>query len=371
MAAVTGADMDTGIDLQDIKGEIHAMNHKTLSIAALVGSAILALTPAFPAQAAGRRPSDILAYTPEAGQVTNVIDGQTIQVALSGGSTVTVRYIGITAPTGSECMAWQATNDNAALMLGKTVRMEKDALEASPDGSVLYRYVYLLNATMANEEMIKNGDAKATIVAPNLKHQGTLNDLEAQARASGVGVWGACGATSTVAKAPGTCVTITAEALYTRVDKVPEVGLLHDGDCVTIYKAANQDGPAWQGQYIYHPAGTVVGLAPMYFRWKDGMVSIHIDSAGLITADVVRYTKTRVFTFGSFSFSRDFPVAEYPTTQSVLPDPGRPEMLQTQNPRAWLMQDLGNGKYKALTDVFVYQSGDYPVVYYGGYGGLH
>ncbi len=147
------------------------MNHKTLSIAALVGSAILALTPAFPAQAAGRRPSDILAYTPEAGQVTNVIDGQTIQVALSGGSTVTVRYIGITAPTGSECMAWQATNDNAALMLGKTVRMEKDALEASPDGSVLYRYVYLLNATMANEEMIKNGDAKATIVAPNLKHQ--------------------------------------------------------------------------------------------------------------------------------------------------------------------------------------------------------
>jgi endonuclease YncB( thermonuclease family) len=347
------------------------MNQKTLSIAALIGSAILALAPAFPVQAAGRRPSDILAYTPEAGQVTNVIDGQTIQVALSGGPTVTVQYVGITAPTGSDCGAWQAKNDNTALMLGNTVRMEKDALATSPDGSVLYRYVYLLNATMANEEMIKNGDAMATTATPNIKHQGTLNDLEAQTRTSGAGGWSTCGWKSTVAKAAGTCVTITAEALYTRVDKVPEVGLLHDGDCVTIYKAENQDGPAWSGQYIYHPAGTVIGLAPMYFRWKDGMVSIHVDSDGAVTADVVRHTKAKYFAFGTRTIIRDAPSAEYPESQYVVPDPGMSQMLQIQNPRAWLMQDLGNGIYKALTDVFVYKSGDYNVVYYGGYGGLH
>ncbi len=347
------------------------MNHKLFSIAALLGSAILTITPALPVQAEGRRPSDILAYTPEAGQVTKVIDGQTIQVALSTGSTVTVRYIGLTTPTGNSCGAWQATADNAALVSGKTVRMEKDTLTASADGSVLYRYVYLLNATMINEELIKKGDAMATVASPNLKHQGTLNDLEARARASYVGIWGGCGAKSTVAETPGTCVTITAEALYNRVDKVPEVGLLHDGDCVTIYKAENLDGPAWQGNYIYHPAGTVVGMAPMYFRWKDGMVSIHVDSNGLVTADVVRHTKTKTTSFGPFTFRREVGVAEYPTTQSVLTDPGRQDMLQIQNPRTWLMQSLGNGKYQVLTDIFVYQSGDYPVMYYGEFGGLH
>jgi len=228
-----------------------------------------------------------------------------------------------------------------------------------------------LNAVMTNEELIKNGDAKATVASPNLKHQGALNDLEAVARSSGVGGWSACGMKSTVVQAPGTCLTITAEALYTRVDKVPEVGLLHDGDCVTISKAANQDGPAWSGQYIYHPAGTVVGLVPMYFRWKDGMVSIHVDSNGAVSADVVRHTKEKILQFGTRIFIRNIGVAEYPEIQPVTPDPGQPEMLQIQNPRSWLMQSVGNGLYKVLTDVFVYQSGDYPVVFYGGFGGLH
>lgn len=346
-------------------------NRKLISIAALIGCVVLAIAPALQVQAAGRRPSDILAYTPEVGQVTNVIDGQTIQVVLSNGPTVTVRYIGISAPTGNDCLAGQATNENAALVLGKTVRLEKDAVESSSDGSVLYRYVYLLNATMANEEMVRNGNAKAAIADGNLKHQGDLNDLEAQARANGVGGWGYCGFKSSVAVAPGSCVTITAEALYTRVDKAPEVNLLHDGDCVTIFKAANSDGPEWSGRYIYHPAGTVIGLAPMYFRWKDGMIDVYDVTDGVAMAHVVRHTETKTLHFGPFTRTREVGVAEYPTSQALVSDPGQPEMLQISNPRTWLLHDLGNGKYEALTDVFVYQSGDFNVVFYGINGGLH
>ena len=51
-----------------------------------------------------------------------------------------------------------------------------------------------------------------------------------------------------LAKAPGACVTITVEALAAHVDKVPEVGMLHDGDCVTIFKAATAQAERVAGE---------------------------------------------------------------------------------------------------------------------------
>ena len=345
------------------------MKQKTLSVAALIGCAILAFAPAVPVQAAGRRPSDILDYTPEVGQVTKVIDGQTIQVSLENGPLVTVRYIGISAPTGSACMAGAAASANAVLVLGQTVRMESDALNAAPDGT-LWRYVYLLNAKMAGEELIKGGYARANIAQPNIKHQGDLNDLEAQARASGAGGWGACGWKSTVVMAPGSCTIIPLEDLAANVTTVPEVGMLHDGDCVIIDKAANPNGPEWSGKFIYHPAGSVINLSSMYLRWKDGMVNVNVDSNGIASAHVVRHTATVEKHFGPRTFRVNVNVPSYVEIQQMVHDPGQPEMLQIQNPRTWLLKDLGNGKVVPLVDAFTYVSGDFRDVYYGPGGYL-
>ena len=153
------------------------MKQKLTSIAALAGCALIALTAVQPAQAAGRRPSDIVFTATEVGTVTNVIDGQTIQVSLDGGGTETVRYIGISAPAIGACMGIQARNANAALMMGQRVRMESDVVDAAPDNSYVWRYVYQLNATMGGEEMIKGGYAQSVSVPPNIKHQGDLNNL--------------------------------------------------------------------------------------------------------------------------------------------------------------------------------------------------
>jgi micrococcal nuclease len=346
------------------------MKQTTLTLAAILGCALLALSAARPALAEGRRPADILDYTPEVGQVTQVIDGQTIQVSLEGGPTETVRYIGIDAPALNQCMGAQARNANAALMMGKRVRMESDVLNASADGSFVWRYVYRVDATMGNEEMLKGGYAQASIAPPNIKRQGSLNNLEAAARAAGAGAWSACGWKSTVVKAPGACVTITADALNTRVDHLPEIDMLHEGDCVTIFKAANLDGPEWSGQYTYHPAGTILPLTDMFLRWKDGVVAVMKDQKGQEVAHVVKHTVTRYFGNKYFQIGIDFPAPDSVQIQALIPDPGLPQMIEIQNPRTWLLQDMGNGQYKTLIDTFVYKSGDMKVIWFGDNGGL-
>jgi endonuclease YncB( thermonuclease family) len=344
------------------------MKRPLISAVALLGCAMLAFSSWLPAQAAGRRPSDLLDLAPQVAQVTQVIDGATIQVSMNG-ALYTVRYIGVDAPALNQCNGMQARNANAALVGGQTVRMEADAVDATADGTLL-RYVYVLRGNMANEQMILNGYARAAIGTPNIKHQGDLNDMEQQARTRRSGGWSTCGWKSTVAKAPGACPTITAEALAARVDKVPEVGMLRAGDCVTILKAANPDGPEWSGQYTYYPAGTVLPLSKMYLRWKDGIVGLDVNSDGVPFAHVVLHTQTKYLRFGPFTFTREVPGPDRTTIQPVEQDPGRPEMLQIAMPRTWLLRDVGNGKYEVLIDAFVYKSGAMNDIAYGGNGYL-
>jgi endonuclease YncB( thermonuclease family) len=343
------------------------MKQKTYSLAALVGCALIALSAVQPVLADGRRPSDIVFIAPEQGTVTQVIDGQTIQVDVEGVGSETVRYIGINAPAVGSCMGAQARNANSALMLGQPVRMQSDVVTDAPDYSYAWRYVYLLNGAMANEEMVRGGYAQAVSSPPNILNQGGLNNIEAAAVVARAGGWYFCGWKSSVARPAGTCLTITAEALNTRTDYVPEIGMLHDGDCVTIYKAANQDGPAWQGQYIYHPAGTVMSFTAMYLRWKDGVVAIMRDTDGSEIAHVVKHT---VYVWIGNGY-REVKGPDNVQNQHLIPDPGMPQMIEIPNPRTWLLQDMGNGQYKVLIDSFVYQSGDMHDMTLGGNGGLN
>ncbi len=123
---------------------------------------------------------------PDTARVIRVIDGDTITI--EGGHRV--RYIGIDTPEtyprqeayGIE--AWQA---NRQLVEGKKVRLERDVSETDRYGRLL-RYVYI-DSVFVNAELVRAGLARAKAYPPDTKYQGYLEELEAEAREAGRGIW--------------------------------------------------------------------------------------------------------------------------------------------------------------------------------------
>jgi micrococcal nuclease len=118
--------------------------------------------------------------------VIEVIDGDTI--AIAGGDRV--RYIGIDTPEihpqveafGLE--AWQA---NRELVEGKTIRLERDVSETDKYGRLL-RYIWV-DGTMVNAELVRRGLAQAKAYPPDTRYQIYLEQVEAEARQAGRGMW--------------------------------------------------------------------------------------------------------------------------------------------------------------------------------------
>lgn len=119
-------------------------------------------------------------------RVIEVIDGDTITIA--GGDRV--RYIGIDTPEihpqveafGLE--AWQA---NRELVEGKTIRLERDVSETDKYGRRL-RYIRV-DGTMVNAELVRRGLAQAKAYPPDTRYQTYLEQVEAEARQAGRGMW--------------------------------------------------------------------------------------------------------------------------------------------------------------------------------------
>ncbi len=328
----------------------------------MVCCALLTASLAQPAQGQGRRPSDVALLGGQDAYVTRVIDGDTIEVTING-APFTVQYAGIDAPELGECYGAQAARANASLVLNQWVTLERDINDRDPTGQHLLRYVYLWRGTMANEEMAQGGYARAQINAPDIKHQGDLNRLEAGARAARRGGWRACGWQSTVVKLPGICTMVAAERLMTRMQPLPELQMLNDGDCVQISKAENPEGPAWSGQFVYHPAGSRVRLTQMYVRWKDGFVLIQNNAEGELVAQIVYDSylppNARLRPGQQRPIDSDpYPGATRVATKPLERDPNNPQMVRLPNIRTWILRDLGDGSYEAMVDVFEYVSGD-------------
>jgi len=123
---------------------------------------------------------------PETARVIEVIDGDTITIA--GG--YRVRYIGIDTPEvhpdveefGIE--AWQA---NRKLVEGKEVRLERDVSNTDKYGRLL-RYVWIDNI-LVEAELVRQGLARAKAYPPDTKYQDYLEQMEAEARDAGRGMW--------------------------------------------------------------------------------------------------------------------------------------------------------------------------------------
>jgi micrococcal nuclease len=126
------------------------------------------------------------------GAVVWVVDGDTIHVRL-GDRLEKVRYIGVRAPEfqhrtkGDEPGGREATEANRRLVAGQTVRLELDREERDAYGRLL-AYVYV-GDVMVNAELIGHGYARASSIAPNLRHRALFLQRQRVARLRHLGLW--------------------------------------------------------------------------------------------------------------------------------------------------------------------------------------
>lgn len=136
--------------------------------------------------------------------VSNVVDGDTIDVQI-GGQTYRVRYIGMDTPEmPDECYAQEATNRNKELVLNQYVALVKDVSETDRYGRLL-RYVWV-GETFVNAQLVREGYALVSTYPPDVAYSDYFLQLQQEARNEGRGLWTACfGLTPTPTDEPGPC----------------------------------------------------------------------------------------------------------------------------------------------------------------------
>ena len=143
-----------------------------------------------------------VAGPPGSARVIEVVDGDTLRVQVDG-TIETVRMLGIDTPETHhptkpvECCGAAASARLAELApAGALVRLERD-VEARDHYGRLLAYLYVTgpdgSEILANTSLVADGFAVALAIDPNRAHRGEIAASEQQARASGEGLWGACG----------------------------------------------------------------------------------------------------------------------------------------------------------------------------------
>jgi endonuclease YncB( thermonuclease family) len=122
-------------------------------------------------------------------QVVEIVDGDTIRVVIDGVE-YPVRYIGIDAPEVqyNEWFGVEARDANAVLVTGKEVILEKDVSDTDQYGRLL-RYVYLVNGTFVNAELVRLGVAESKAYPPDTKYFDELEAIELEAKSENLGIW--------------------------------------------------------------------------------------------------------------------------------------------------------------------------------------
>ena len=149
----------------------------------------------------------------ETADVTNIVDGDTIDVQMNGQS-FRVRYIGMDTPERGELFYNEAREANRQLVEGQTVTMVKDVSETDRYGRLL-RYIYLKDGTFVNAELVRQGYAQVATFPPDVRFQETYLELEREARQAGRGLWGEAAVPLPTAPLPEIVEGETAECFCT------------------------------------------------------------------------------------------------------------------------------------------------------------
>ncbi|MBV7334622.1 thermonuclease family protein [Chloroflexi bacterium TSY] len=120
-------------------------------------------------------------------QVTNIVDGDTIDVVING-TTYRVRYILIDTPERGDNYFNEATEANRQLVGGKIVYLQKDVSETDRFGRLL-RYIYLDDGTFVNAEMVRRGLAVLSTYPPDVSKEAEIRAAQQQAVAAEVRIW--------------------------------------------------------------------------------------------------------------------------------------------------------------------------------------
>lgn len=139
-------------------------------------------------------PPDTLPPGWSAGEVADVVDGDTFHVRLDDGPEETVRLIGTNSPEGGECYAAEATAGLRDLILGGPVHLEPDTSDRDQFGRLL-RYVWTPDGVFVNASTVAQGLAIARDYPPDTARSAELHAAQERAQASGAGLWApdACG----------------------------------------------------------------------------------------------------------------------------------------------------------------------------------
>ena len=126
-------------------------------------------------------------------KVAAVVNGDTIDVTI-GTTRRRVRYLGISAPTGTQCYAANATTLNRQLVTGQTVTLEQSTTNTDSAGNLL-RLVYLSNNKLINEELLSKGAARIQPASLNTTLTERLTTAQKNAVNARAGLWSACAQT--------------------------------------------------------------------------------------------------------------------------------------------------------------------------------
>ena len=135
----------------------------------------------------------------QAGNVTKVVDGDTIKVQLRPGVVRTVRLIGIDTPEvygGVECGGRKASSSlKTMLPVGSRVRMVSDPTQARTDryGRALRYVTKAFNGRDMNRAQLAKGWASVYVYAHDpFRRAGSYRDAQRAARNHDRGIWRLC-----------------------------------------------------------------------------------------------------------------------------------------------------------------------------------
>lgn len=126
------------------------------------------------------------------GDVTYVVDGDTLDVKLDDGSVERVRLLLIDTPEtkhptiGVEPFGPEASEFTLQLE-GETVELELDAAERDRYGRLL-AYVWH-EGEMFNEKLLEEGLARVAVYPPNTRYVDEFREIEDEAKTNEIGIW--------------------------------------------------------------------------------------------------------------------------------------------------------------------------------------
>jgi micrococcal nuclease len=129
--------------------------------------------------------------------VTNVVDGDTMDVLFDDGLEARIRFLGVNTPEtvdprkSAECFGKEASSFTKELLNGERVLLLADAMADERDKyGRLLRNVFLADGTDVNALLVSEGYAHAYLGFPlDPERKAELKRLENDARESGRGLW--------------------------------------------------------------------------------------------------------------------------------------------------------------------------------------